>query len=319
MEHKKALKPASKRRWQVISLGGLAIVILLGGSYWLAPKQGQAISAQPYMPADYQFLPPISEYASVDLVGDVQGIAITREDVQWAHTRASGSRSAPVGDMLTIRSTEVATQKFLAHAAVMDGLHETPSFQAFVKERYINLLAKKFLARELDAAVRVNKAEVEAYIVAHPQLFDGRKHFAFDVLDIDQADFDKLDITAITAATSHTEVEKLLQAQDIAFVRAPFSLYAEQLPVEISSRMQRFEDGQRSFFMQRGGVAQIVRVLGVRSAPQSGSSAFNLAKLKLTEQKRRELLAEVETTALDRLTKGAGLALAIRDHQQAKH
>lgn len=276
-------------------------------AWYFFPQQNSSLDqAQKVLKLiDYQFLLPPEEVDSNTIVAVINNVAITRSDVdiELLYDLGTLENVTWVDRERTIE--KIAARLLLAQEAIKSSYHLDPNFLAATKRNYIEMLARRYLTQNIRSKSWVTLDQVKSYVIENPLLFENRKHYSFDAIDIAPYDFDRLGIEgrAILSKTTSTQaLLDLLKKQNITFIRNPFSFYSEQMPPEMLGRMDKFEDGKTAFFIKELEYIRIVRVTGFESRPITGDQSLDLARQRLTEQAITEEIVTLEAQLIDDLT-----------------
>ncbi len=193
-------------------------------------------------------------------------------------------------------------ERLLEREAIKRGIDRDPQVvQALDAERR-QILAQSYLERQTARVAKPTEAEIAEYFQKNPALFAQRRVYRLQELSIQAT---PADLAAIRRALSR--VQKLgdlmlwLKAQNLPTQAAQSTKPAEQLPMELLSRLSGMHPGQALDSMQDGRLS-ILFLIDARSEPRTLGQARDDIERYLTNARKHE----------------AALVLSKQLHDQAK-
>ena len=132
----------------------------------------------------------------------------------------------------------------------------------------------------------VTPAEIHAFYVSHPALFEGRRLYSLREIAVSApaAYLAGLD-SRVVAARSLADIEAWLATQGIAYQTASFTHAAEDLPLALLPRLERMQPGELVALDSPEG-ASVWQLVETTQAPLSESEAAPAIEQYLAGAKR---------------------------------
>ncbi|HEV7478294.1 MAG TPA: hypothetical protein VGO02_11230 [Burkholderiales bacterium] len=151
-------------------------------------------------------------------------------------------------------------QRLARQHALEQGLERSPQIAQALESAKTDILARAYRQLVAEAQARPTPAEIGSYYAAHPELFAKRRIYSLESLDA------RFGVNRSTLA-------------------------AEQLPLELVSRLQAMAEGDVLAIDDGAGGAVVVRIVAARLAPLDQASAAPLIEKFLLAQRSSEALA----------------------------
>lgn len=154
------------------------------------------------------------------------------------------------------------------------------------------IIARAYLEKVGEAAVRPTAQEVQAYYDEKPALFKERRIYSLQEIGI-EAKPEQMPVLReqLAAAKNISEFVDYLKANDFRFAGNQAVRTAEQLPLNSLDSFSRMRDGQAALVPTATGV-QVVVLAGSRSQPVSLEQARPAIEQFLMNERRRKLVEE---------------------------
>ena len=182
----------------------------------------------------------------------VNAEVITVQELEAARRRGDSSG----GDTLE----RLIDQRLARQHALEQGLERSPQIAQALESAKTDILARAYRQLVAQAQARPTPAEVANYYAAHPELFAKRRIYSLESLDA------RFGVNRSTLA-------------------------AEQLPLELVSRLQAMEPGDVLAMDDGAGGVVPVRIATARLSPLDEASAAPLIERFLLAQRSSEALA----------------------------
>ncbi len=182
-------------------------------------------------------------------------------------------------------------QQLLVDQATESKLNRSPDVVAQIESAKREILARAYV-QQLSAGLPKPSAEdVKKYYVAHPALFAERRIFNVQEIIVPVAPGLMELLSGLAAAGKPMEeVAALLKSKDIQFTGGAATRSAEQVPLELLSKLQPLKDGQ-CIVLEAPRALTYVRVAGSQSAPLSADAAAPNIEKFLSNQGVNEAVA----------------------------
>ncbi len=154
------------------------------------------------------------------------------------------------------------------------------------------IIARAYLEKVREAAVKPTAQEIKAYYDSKPALFSERRVYNLQEIQI-EARPEQLDALRgqLAAAKNIAEFVEYLKGNGYKFNAAQAVRAAEQLPLQSLEGFAKLKDGQAVFNAVGNGV-QVLVLAGSRMAPVSEEQARPAVEQFLLEERKRKLAEE---------------------------
>jgi EpsD family peptidyl-prolyl cis-trans isomerase len=197
-----------------------------------------------------------------------------------------GAASAATPSLLT----SLVDQELAAQAARQSGLDRDPQTIQRLEAARRQVLAQAYQERVGARAIEPASTEIDRYYDAHPELFSQRRLYQLQetTVRVKAARFDELKQT-LEAAASPASVQEHLATQGLRASARQLSVSAEDLPLNVVSRLAQMKDGE-TLVLPRDGGARVLTRLGAQAAPLDPEVARRLIAQFLINERQRELV-----------------------------
>jgi len=238
----------------------------------------------------------------------VNGVDITVHQVN-AELRAA----PPAGTVPQQRALEqVIDRALLAEQAVSHKLDRDPAVLMAIERSKEQILAQAYLQSRVSRTARPDRAEVDSYIQAHPELFANRKLYSLRYLVVPVDAFDARLSASVDKAGSLDELAAALRAGHIEFSENHTFQSSAELPPQLLSNLDLVAS-RPVFTMRDGSRALLASLAVVKETPVAGDDAVRQAEQYLAGRKSVQLAQD----EVSRLRQGARIAYAKGSEPQA--
>ena len=202
----------------------------------------------------------------------------------------AGRAGAPAREPIT-------DQELLAQKALQDKLDRDAQVAQAIERARRQILAQAYIERVVISASRASPEEISNFYEENPALFEQRRIYRFLelVVVVPPEQFGALQ-DAVTGANNLAEVVRWLDSRKLPFESATSGRAAEQIPMNILSRLFEMRDGQIAVFPTPHG-ASVIRLEQSAEASLSEKQARPAIARYLLNRKRLEL-TQAEVTKL---------------------
>lgn len=198
---------------------------------------------------------------------------ISVQQINQVLSRSNGASAQDVPRMSREVLEKLIDQQLLVDQAMQAKLNRSPDVVAQIESAKREILARAYV-QQLSAGLPKPSAEdVKQYYGAHPALFAERRIFNVQEIIAPVAPGLMAVLNGLaTAGKPMEEVASLLKSKGIEFTGGAATRSAEQVPLELLSKLQPLKDGQCIVLEARRALTY-VRVASSQSAPMGAEAA----------------------------------------------
>ena len=184
-------------------------------------------------------------------------------------------------------------QQLARRQALKRELDRSPKALIAIEAAKSEILARAYLDQVAAALPKPAPEEVRKYYAEHPELFAQRRIFSIEEI----ATAAKPEIVAplrdkVAKARTMQEIAEWLQSQGVGFAPNRGVRAAEQLPMEILTKVQAMKDGEFQLIDVGGGRFQVIRLGASKSEPVDEATAAPRIQQYLLNRRVSEAIAK---------------------------
>jgi peptidyl-prolyl cis-trans isomerase C len=187
-------------------------------------------------------------------------------------------------------------RQLLQTQALRDKIDRDPAVMQAIERAKSQIIAQAYLQKRLATNGKPSKDEIQAYFVAHPEIFSQRKVFDMSQLIIANKDFSSELKAMIASSKSLDEIAAWLNTHKVEFVRNRMSKSTAEMPLELAKKLQAMNKGQL-LVVQEGDRNILVTVTESKDVPVTAAVAEPQIGQYLMDKKNKET-AQAELTRL---------------------
>lgn len=191
--------------------------------------------------------------------------------------------------------------QLLQEEAIRNKLDRDPLVQQAIAQAHTEILAQAQLQRRAAALAAPTHAEIDRYVVQHPELFAERKLFQIEQLVIDSKDYTPALKLRLDGASSVGQLARWLDTRGVHYTRARLARNSAELTPALLARLQTMRKHQL-FVVVAGPQTTLDALLDVTSDPVPQAAALAQAEAILRRE-ARTLADQAEIKRLRALAK----------------
>ncbi len=238
-----------------------------------------------------------SETAGKDVATQVaakvgsEEISVHQINQVLARTNTAGASPQALQNMGREVLEKLIDQQLAVEQATEAKLHRSPEVIAQIEDARRDILARAYLQQLAGNLPRPTAEETKTYFAEHPQLFSQRRIFNVQEIVAPAAPATLEQLRSFAAAGKPIEeVAAWLKGQDIKFNAGAATRAAEQIPLEVLSKVHALKDGQ-STVLESAQNLTFLRVASSQQAPVSEATALPRIEQFLVNQRASEAVA----------------------------
>ena len=192
--------------------------------------------------------------------------------LQQAH---AGTTSADATKALSREALEkLIDQQLAVTQAIEAKLHRSPEVIAQIEAAKRDILARAYLQHVAGALPKPTAEEVKTYYTAHPELFAERRIFNLqEIMVPDQPGAASQLRSAAAPGRAVDDIAADLKAKGIRFNQGAATRAAEQIPLDVLSKIHQLKDG-RSTVIESPQSATYLHLVSSQTAPVAEAAAL---------------------------------------------
>ncbi len=183
-------------------------------------------------------------------------------------------------------------QRLARQHALEQGLERSPPIAQALESARTEILARAYRQLVAEAQPRPTPAEIRSYYAAHPELFARRRIYSLEEVAIARGPELAAPLLERAARGEPLEViARWLESREARFTINRATRAAEQLPLELVSRLQAMKEGDVHALDDGAGGVVVLRIVAARLSPLDEASAAPLIEKFLLARRSSEALA----------------------------
>lgn len=208
---------------------------------------------------------------------------------------------------------ELIDRELLLQRALAMKLDREPDIMRAVEQAKEGILADAVVDRGLAGEPEATPQQVQSFLVAHPELFGKRRIYHLAQFTIGATELVKVPTARLEDVQSAGDVERLLKDARLDYRLETVNRAAEQLPMELASRLLPLSRGDVVTFSV-GDKAQLIYIQDFQEDPVDERQADgnireylrNVAKQRVLDTMLKQLRQQAEITYLDGFEQAPG-------------
>ncbi|MEQ1663471.1 MAG: EpsD family peptidyl-prolyl cis-trans isomerase [Thiobacillus sp.] len=239
----------------------------------------------------------VAEKSATQVAAKVNSTELTVSQVNFALQQIQNldRAQAKVASLQVIRN--LVDQEVLVQKAVADKLDRDPTVVQAIDTAKRQILAEAYMSRKLGTPAKPADAEVSGYFNEHPELFAKRKIYRLQEISIKAPKEKHAAIQAqLAASKTLNDFGTWLKAEKFEAKAAQGVKPAEQIPLELLSKLSAMPDGQAMLVNSPDGLLVVV-LAGSQAQPVTLEQAKPAIE-RLLQTQARQKAAKAELDAL---------------------
>ena len=234
--------------------------------------------------------------AAIEVAARVNGVDLPVEQINLALQRAAGP-DAEASEAASIKALRnLVDQEVIAQKALADKLDQDPAVVQALELARRQILAEAYMGRKLGTPAEPSEAEVTEYFDAHPDLFAKRKIYRLQEISI-KAEANKHESirNQLGASKTLSDFAAWLKQENFPAKAAQGVKPAEQIPLELLSKLAQMPDGQAIIVNAPDGLLVIVLADSQLQPVTLDDAKTAIARVLKTQARQKAAKAELDT------------------------
>ncbi len=211
-----------------------------------------------------------------------------------SRTNAANATPQAVQNLRREVLEKLIDQQLAVSQAEESKLNRSPEVVAMIEAARREVLARAYIQQLTGALPKPSADETRKYYVEHPALFAERRVFNLQEVQLPAAAGEAVAEqvrTMLGSGKPMEEVAAFLKSKDIKFGGGAATRAAEQIPLELLSKVHALKDGQ-SLVVQNPQGFNVIRVASSQSAPVPEANALPRIEQFMTNQRGAEAVSQ---------------------------
>jgi EpsD family peptidyl-prolyl cis-trans isomerase len=227
--------------------------------------------------------------AATQVVAKVNGDEISVHQINFVLSRAQGITAENAEQAKKDVLDKLIDQQLAVQQAEATKLDRDPAVMQSIDAARRELLARAYLEKIAAAQPKPTVDEARKYYAEHPELFAQRRVYNLQEILVPAANV--ADVQKLVAQDkSMQDIAAALKARDVKFAANAGVRAAEQVPMNVLSRLHTAKDGQTLVIEAPQG-AMVVRVVASQSQPVPENDALPRIQQFFANQRNAEAVA----------------------------
>lgn len=211
-----------------------------------------------------------------------------------SRTNAGNASPAAVDKLRRDVLEKLIDQQLAVDQAIESKINRSPEVVAMLESARREVLARAYIQQITGALPKPTPEELKKYYVDHPALFSERRVFNLQEVQLPASAGPAIaeNVRGMLAAGKPLEeVGLFLKGQDIKFGGGAATRAAEQIPLEVLTKLHALKDGQ-SMVVQNPQGFNVVKVVASQTAPVPEANALPRIEQFLANQRGAEAVSK---------------------------
>lgn len=215
-------------------------------------------------------------------------ISVHQINQALSRTNTAGATPQAVQAMSRDVLEKLIDQQLAVDQATENKLHRSPEVVSLLEASRREILARAYMQKVATALPKPTPEEIRKYYVEHPQLFAERRIFNVQELLVpSSAGVTEQLKSFASSGQPMEETAAWLKSKDIKFGGGSATRAAEQIPLELLSKIHVLKDGQ-SLVVQAPQSITLIRVVSSQLSPVAEAAGLPRIEQFLTNQRASE-------------------------------
>lgn len=224
---------------------------------------------------------------SGQIAARVNGNEISVHQVNYEFLRLPAERRRDAVAAQNAILAQLVRQQLLVQQAYAAELDRKPEVMLAIERAKQQVLAHAYLENMTAAATKPTRAEVERFVQEHPELFNNRRIYRFQQIELDKTTVSDDVRKYVDEKRTLDQVAALLKLRGSHYRTDAGVRRAEEFPLELLSTLASMRNGDTRI-LSNGDRAAIFHLIDSRDQPIAGDQAQTAAESYLLLRRKRE-------------------------------